>query len=80
MDAGYLDRERLGRRNRYTIRASLLISLPAHRDIYLNALLNVLLPESSSVGAPGGHARRRSSQLTAGPTVARPLGVGLRAR
>jgi DNA-binding MarR family transcriptional regulator len=46
--AGYLDRERIGRRNRYTIRASLPISLRARRDIDLNALLNVLLPEDSS--------------------------------
>jgi DNA-binding MarR family transcriptional regulator len=48
IEAGYLDRERVGRRNRYTVRASLPISLPARRDIDLNALLNVLLPEGSS--------------------------------
>jgi DNA-binding MarR family transcriptional regulator len=48
IEAGYLDRERVGRRNRYTIRTSLSISLPARRDVDLNALLNVLLPESSS--------------------------------
>lgn len=48
--AGYLDRERVGRRNRYTIRTSLPISLPARRDVDLNALLNVLLPDSSSAG------------------------------
>jgi DNA-binding MarR family transcriptional regulator len=48
--AGYLDRERVGRRNRYTIRTSLPISLPARRDIDLNALLNVLLPRTSSTG------------------------------
>lgn len=48
--AGYLDRERVGRRNRYTIRASLPISLPAQRDIDLNSLLNVLVPDGSRVG------------------------------
>jgi DNA-binding Lrp family transcriptional regulator len=48
IEAGYLDRERVGRRNRYTVRAGLPISLPARRDIDLNALLNVLLPEGSS--------------------------------
>jgi DNA-binding MarR family transcriptional regulator len=48
IDYGYLDRERVGRRNRYTIRASLPISLPARRDIDLNSLLNVLLPDVSS--------------------------------
>jgi DNA-binding Lrp family transcriptional regulator len=49
-EAGYLDRERVGRRNRYTIQADLPISLPAQRDVDLNSLLNVLLPESSSAG------------------------------
>jgi hypothetical protein len=48
IEAGYLDRERVGRRNRYTVQASLPISLPTRRDVDLNALLNVLLPESSS--------------------------------
>jgi DNA-binding MarR family transcriptional regulator len=48
VDAGYLDRQRVGRRNRYTIHASLPISLPAKRDIDLNSLLNVLLPTGSS--------------------------------
>ncbi|MBV9364950.1 MAG: winged helix-turn-helix transcriptional regulator [Solirubrobacterales bacterium] len=46
--AGYLDRQRVGRRNRYTIQVSLPISLPAQRDIDLNSLLNVLLPTASS--------------------------------
>jgi DNA-binding IclR family transcriptional regulator len=47
--AGYLDRERVGRRNRYTLRTGLPVSLPASRDVDLGALLGVLLPESSSV-------------------------------
>jgi DNA-binding MarR family transcriptional regulator len=50
IEAGYLDRERVGRRNRYTVQASLPISLPAQRDVDLNSLLNVLLPKSSSEG------------------------------
>lgn len=50
IQAGYLDRERVGRRNRYTIQASLPISLPTQRDVDLNSLLNVLLPDSSSAG------------------------------
>lgn len=50
VEAGYLDRERIGRRNRYTVKTTLPISLPARRDIDLNALLNVLLPPSSSTG------------------------------
>ncbi|HZE04465.1 MAG TPA: winged helix-turn-helix domain-containing protein [Solirubrobacteraceae bacterium] len=48
VEAGYVDRQRVGRRNRYTIRAGLPIALPAKRDVDLNALLNVLLPSSSS--------------------------------
>ena len=46
--AGYLDRERVGRRNRYTVQTDLPISLPAQRDVDLNSLLNVLLPQTSS--------------------------------
>ncbi len=48
VDAGYVDRERVGRRNRYTIQAGLPISLPDKRDVDLNSLLDVLLPEGSS--------------------------------
>jgi DNA-binding MarR family transcriptional regulator len=48
--AGYLDRERVGRRNRYKIPKSLPLALPARRDVDLNALLNVLLPTESSTG------------------------------
>ena len=50
IEAGYLDRERVGRRNRYTIRTGLPVALPASRDVDLSALLDVLLPESSSKG------------------------------
>jgi DNA-binding MarR family transcriptional regulator len=49
VEAGYLGRERVGRRNRYTIQTSLPISLPAQRDLDLNALLNVLVSDSSNV-------------------------------
>ena len=48
IDSGYLDRERVGRRNRYKIRSELPVSLPAQRDIDLNSLLNVLLPAVAS--------------------------------
>src|SRR5205823_3233760 len=60
IEAGYLDRERVGRRNRYTIRTGLPISLLASRDVDLSALLDVLLPERSSGGPPRGDARRNS--------------------
>lgn len=49
IDAGYLVRERVGRRNRYTIRTSLPISL-ARRDTDINSLLKVLRPGSSRAG------------------------------
>ncbi|HLY48446.1 MAG TPA: helix-turn-helix domain-containing protein [Solirubrobacteraceae bacterium] len=48
VDSGYLDRERVGRRNRYTVKASLPVSLPAQRDVDLNSLLHVLRPTGSS--------------------------------
>jgi hypothetical protein len=50
IESGYVDRERVGRRNSYTVRAGFPISLPAQRDIDLNSLLNVLLPGGSSDG------------------------------
>lgn len=43
IESGYLDRERVGRRNRYKVRTGLPVSLPAQRDVELNSLLNVLL-------------------------------------
>jgi MarR family len=49
VEAGYLERKRIGRRNRYTIMAGLPVALPAQRDVDLNSLLNVLLPNGSSV-------------------------------
>lgn len=59
IEAGYLDRKRIGRRNRDTVQAGLPIALPAQRDVGLNWLLNVLLPGDSS-------AERRGAM----PTVA----------
>jgi DNA-binding MarR family transcriptional regulator len=65
IEAGYLERERVGRRNRYTIQASLPIALPAQRDVDLNSLLNVLVPNSST-------AERKHAMPTA-TAEARPL-------
>ena len=48
IEAGYLNRQRVGRRNLYSIRTNLRISVPNRRDLDLNTLLNVLLPEDSS--------------------------------
>lgn len=52
IDAGYLDRERVGRRNRYTVRTDLPVTLPASRDVDLNSLLNVLVPEGAGDKMP----------------------------
>ena len=46
--AGYVHRERNGRRNEYTIRTDLSVSLPNQRDIDLGSLLGVLLPAGST--------------------------------
>ena len=53
VEAGYLDRERVGRRNHYTVRARLRPSVRTRRDVDLNALLNILLPENSRAGRRG---------------------------
>jgi hypothetical protein len=50
VQAGYVERERVGRRNTYTVQTGLRVSLPSQRDIDLNSLLNVLLPQGSSDG------------------------------
>jgi hypothetical protein len=50
IEGGYIDRERVGRRNRYTVKTDLPVTLPASRDVDLNSLLNVLLPGDSSAG------------------------------
>jgi DNA-binding MarR family transcriptional regulator len=46
--AGYIDRERRGRRNVYRVRTSLPLGLPLQRDVDIGTLLAVL-------GAPGDH-------------------------
>ncbi len=48
IQAGYVSRIRDGRRNTYTVRGDIPIALPTQRDIDLNALLAVLLPDRSS--------------------------------
>ena len=51
--AGYIEREREGRRNRYTVRAHLPLGSPTQRDIDIRALLGVL---SAARVAPGEQA------------------------
>jgi len=48
VEAGYVSRERDGRRNVYTVRDDLSIALPARRDMELGALLSTLLPPDAS--------------------------------
>jgi DNA-binding MarR family transcriptional regulator len=45
--AGYIEREREGRRNRYTVATHLPLGLPTQRDADIGTLLR-LLPEPSS--------------------------------
>jgi hypothetical protein len=58
IEAGYVTKMRDGRRNSYTVRTDLPISLPSQRDIDLSSLLAVLLPQRSS-------GERRESLSTA---------------
>lgn len=62
VEAGYLDRKRVGRRNQYTVRDGLPISLPAKRDVDLSSLLNVLLPTGSSPARRQAMPRPRPAQ------------------
>jgi hypothetical protein len=48
IDYGYVTRTREGRRNRYTVRADIPLTLPTSRDVDLGSLLNVLVPIGSS--------------------------------
>lgn len=45
--AGYLDREREGRRNLYTVRTHLPLGLRTQRDVEIRALLGILGAEHS---------------------------------
>jgi hypothetical protein len=46
--AGYVGRRRVGRRNEYSIRTDLRLSLPDQRDVELGSLLSVLMPAGAS--------------------------------
>ena len=46
--AGYVEREREGRRNTYTVGAHLQVKLPNQRDIDLGSLVRVLLPAGAN--------------------------------
>jgi hypothetical protein len=46
--AGYIDRQREGRRNRYSIRPDLPLGLPLQRDVEIGALVTILPGSSGS--------------------------------
>jgi DNA-binding MarR family transcriptional regulator len=46
--AGYIDREREGRRNLYSVRTDAPLALPLQRDVAIGSLLDVLVPPSGS--------------------------------
>jgi DNA-binding Lrp family transcriptional regulator len=48
VDAGYIERTRVGRRNEYSVRLDLAIDIPNARDVDLNSLLGVLMPGDTS--------------------------------
>ena len=52
--AGYIDRERDGRRNLYSVKADAPLGLPTQRDIDLGSLLAMLVtPEDLAAATPG---------------------------
>lgn len=57
IDAGYVDRTRVGRRNAYAVRTDLPISLPSQGNVQLGSLLGVLMRSGSG-------ARRRERLAT----------------
>ena len=63
--AGYLERERVGRRNRYRLHADQPLRHPMDRDHHVNELLAVLSPDR--VARPGsGTPNRSTTQRTRG--------------
>jgi DNA-binding MarR family transcriptional regulator len=48
--AGYIDRERDGRRNRYSVKTDAPLGLPLQRDIDIGALLAVLFAQDAGGG------------------------------
>ncbi|MEI8106129.1 MAG: hypothetical protein WCH31_09890 [Actinomycetes bacterium] len=48
--AGYIERERDGRRNLYTVRTHLPLGLPIQRDVDIGSLLAILETEDSPAG------------------------------
>ena len=49
--AGYVDREREGRRNVYTVRSEMPLGLPLQRDVDIGSLLAILETSDDSANA-----------------------------
>jgi hypothetical protein len=47
--AGYIDREREGRRNLYSVRTDVPLGLPIQRDVDIGSLLDILVAQDDSV-------------------------------
>ena len=64
--AGYIDRQRQGRRNVYTVRTGLPLGLPIQRDVDIGALV-AILPHVE----PGSDDRRPADEAEASPSASR---------
>jgi hypothetical protein len=62
--SGYVERNRDGRRNSYTVRSDLPIALPNQRDVDLQSLLSVLLPTGSSSERREGMESAEAGEIT----------------
>ncbi|MHB8469161.1 MAG: helix-turn-helix transcriptional regulator [Gaiellaceae bacterium] len=56
--AGYIDREREGRRNIYSVRADMPLGLPLQRDVEIGSLLAILGPQDEPPAVPASRGRR----------------------
>ena len=64
--AGYIDRERDGRRNLYTVRTDAPLGLPIQRDIDIGSLLAILLTQDDAGGKTARQRARRASTSARG--------------
>jgi hypothetical protein len=65
--AGYIDRERDGRRNLYTVRTDAPLGLPIQRDIDIGSLLAILRTQADAGGKTTRRRARRLSTSVRGP-------------
>ena len=63
VEAGYIERTKVGRRNEYSVRLDLAIDLPNARDVDLNTLLGVLMPQDASASRRGDMDERSARAM-----------------